>query len=102
MRNNCRNAKGTKRGAAIVEGLVAIPFFIIIFAATMFISRFYNEKLRTVASSRAQAWTAAMAGCVGNLPALPGADMIDFGILSDDPLTQLCDKGFGEAATSVS
>jgi Flp pilus assembly protein TadG len=59
------SARRRRRGAAMVEALVAIPFFIVIFAVTMFVGQFYNEKLRTMRESKRCAWDHAMNGCKG-------------------------------------
>ncbi len=61
--------KRRQRGAAMVEALVAIPFFIIIFAGTMFVGSFYQEKLRTLAESKRCAWDHALNGCQGGCAA---------------------------------
>jgi Flp pilus assembly protein TadG len=58
-----------RRGAAMVEALVAIPFFIVIFATTMFVGSFYQEKLRTLRESKKCAWDHALAGCKGGCQA---------------------------------
>lgn len=58
-----------RRGAAMVEALVAIPFFIVIFATTMFVGSFYQEKLRTLRESKKCAWDHAIAGCNGGCQA---------------------------------
>lgn len=54
-----------RRGAAMVEALVAIPFFIVIFALTMFVGKFYSEKLKTLRESKRCAWDHAINGCSG-------------------------------------
>ncbi|MFT3774692.1 MAG: hypothetical protein QM820_55785 [Minicystis sp.] len=61
---HARSRRG-RRGAALIEAVVAIPFFILVFAVTMFIGKFYGEKLRTMRLSRECAWAHAMAGCKG-------------------------------------
>lgn len=58
-----------RRGAAMVEALVAIPFFIVIFATTMFVGSFYQEKLRTMRESKRCAWDHALNGCKGGCQA---------------------------------
>src|SRR5262245_30047615 len=59
----------SRRGAAMVEALVAIPFFIVIFATTMFVGSFYQEKLRTLRESKRCAWDHALHGCNGGCQA---------------------------------
>lgn len=51
------------RGAAMVEAVVVIPFFIIIFASMIFVAKLYGEKQRTLRVSKEYAWTYAMANC---------------------------------------
>lgn len=58
-----------RRGAAMVEALVAIPFFIVIFATTMFVGSFYQEKLRTIRESKKCAWDHSINGCKGGCQA---------------------------------
>ena len=58
-----------ERGAAMVEALVAIPFFIVIFALIMFVGQFYSEKLRTLRESKKCAWDHTMHGCNGGCQA---------------------------------
>jgi hypothetical protein len=53
----------------MVEALVAIPFFILIFATTMFVGDFYKEKLRTLRESKRCAWDHAINGCNGGCAA---------------------------------
>lgn len=65
-------ARKRQRGASFTEALVAIPFFIIIFALTMFVGSFYGEKLKTLRLSKECAWSHAMAGCNGGCPAETG------------------------------
>jgi hypothetical protein len=63
-----------QRGAAMVEALVAIPFFIVIFACTMFVGSFYQEKMRTLADSKRCAWDHSINGCQGGCAADTSAD----------------------------
>jgi hypothetical protein len=62
-----------QRGAAMVEALVAIPFFVVIFACTMFVGSFYQEKLRTMAESKRCAWDHSLNGCNGGCSANTGS-----------------------------
>lgn len=64
-----RAKRRRQRGAAMVEALVAIPFFIVIFAVTMFVGQFYQEKLRTIRESKRCAWDHALNGCKGGCQA---------------------------------
>jgi hypothetical protein len=52
-----------RRGAAMTEAVVAIPFFIMMFAATLFIGETYRQKLRTHRTAREKAWVHASANC---------------------------------------
>jgi len=50
----------------MVEALVVIPFFVIIFILTIFLGRIYNEKLRTTRETKKCVWETAMVGnCEG-------------------------------------
>lgn len=64
-----RRSRRSERGAAMVEALVAIPFFIVIFALTMFVGQFYGEKLRTIRESKKCAWDHSINGCNGGCQA---------------------------------
>ncbi|MBI5537775.1 MAG: hypothetical protein HY898_33935 [Deltaproteobacteria bacterium] len=54
------------RGAAMVEALAAVPFFIIIFASMLYVGRLYGEKQRTLRQAKEYAWTYAMRNCTGS------------------------------------
>jgi len=60
-------AKARKqRGAAMVEAMIVIPFFIIIFVLSAFLNRLYSEKLRTIRETKQCVWQSAMKGdCQG-------------------------------------
>ncbi|MGZ3473310.1 MAG: hypothetical protein ACXVCJ_02430, partial [Polyangiales bacterium] len=47
----------------MVEGVVAIPFFLIIFSALIFVNKFYETKLRTMRLTKESAWNYAMCNC---------------------------------------
>ena len=64
--------RARQRGAAMVEALVAIPFFVVIFACTMFVGSFYQEKMRTMAESKRCAWDHSINGCSGGCAADTG------------------------------
>ena len=68
-RTKLRAKRRSQRGAAMVEALVAIPFFIVIFATTMFVGTFYQEKLRTLRESKKCAWDHSLNGCKGGCQA---------------------------------
>lgn len=52
-----------KRGAALVEAVVVIPFFIIIFASILFVGNLYKEKIRVMRLTKESAWAYAMENC---------------------------------------
>jgi hypothetical protein len=54
---------GGQRGAALVEAVVAIPFFVILFASVIFIGQSYGEKLRVMRDAKQRVWSYAMANC---------------------------------------
>jgi hypothetical protein len=55
-----------RRGAAMVEALIAIPFFLILFVLSIFLNQLYKEKLRTIRETKQCAWASAMTGnCEG-------------------------------------
>lgn len=49
----------------MVEALMSVPFFVIIFIMAIFLGKLYREKLRTMRESKQCAWAAAMANCEG-------------------------------------
>jgi hypothetical protein len=72
------------RGAAMTEAVVAIPFFIILFASLVFIGKLYGEKERTIRQARELAWAQAM-NC--------GASQ------SGDPLSEIAVDGKAKSET---
>lgn len=85
----------------MVEALVVIPFFLIIFASILFISALYNQKLFTQRVSMEKSWEAAVEGCesAGGVP-LPGSENVDLGQAAAIPATALCSEGFGTVAVT--
>ncbi|MCP4444075.1 MAG: hypothetical protein GY811_01855, partial [Myxococcales bacterium] len=51
------------RGAAMVEGVIVMPFFIIALAAVIHLHRSYSAKLDASVEVRSCAWQYAIAGC---------------------------------------
>ncbi len=47
----------------MVEGAVAIPFLLLMFAAIIFVNRLYETKLRAMRFAREGAWNFAMCNC---------------------------------------
>lgn len=100
-----------RRGAAMVEALVAIPFFIVIFATTMFAGRFYQEKLRTIRESKRCAWDHALNGCKGGCQAETttagsGAEVQSPGGTGDtktdsSPQSEIMSKDFNQSKFTV-
>ena len=88
------------RGAAMVEGVVAIPFFILIFAGTVFAGGFYGRWIDTHGRARAETWKRAVnENCDDHanvsLPGLVMVDSANLGDFADTPLSSLCDEDFG-------
>lgn len=54
---------GTRRGAAMVEAIIVIPFFFIIFASMAFIGNLYGGKQRTIREAKQAAWVHASNNC---------------------------------------
>ncbi|MCC6555560.1 MAG: hypothetical protein IT372_21575 [Polyangiaceae bacterium] len=90
--------RGARRGAVMVEALVVIPFFIIIFASIVFIGNLYKNKLKTSQDSLAEVWLNSNLGCNGaaTLSPLPGTEAVDWGEVKEAPGMALCDKEFGK------
>lgn len=106
--SRANRAAGRRRrhhGAAMVEGLVVIPFFVLIFAGIMFAGNVYEQKLVNLAEARNLAWTDSMANC-GRAPNfLPPIGSLE-SVAGGNPGTQLCNENFGitnagEASSSV-
>lgn len=55
--------RASERGAAMVEGVVAIPFFLLMFAAVVFVGKLYETKLRVMRLAKESAWNYAMCNC---------------------------------------
>ena len=87
-----------QRGAVMVEALVAIPFFLIIFASIVFIGGLYRTKLRTHQDSMVEAWVNAFGDCNNGigLPPLEGTEGIDWDEADGAPGTALCEKDFAK------
>jgi hypothetical protein len=61
-----RPARGRQRGAALVEMVVVVPVFIILFAGMLFLHRTVAKTQRTMLAARRDAWSSAMNGCQPN------------------------------------
>ncbi len=55
--------RGSLRGAALIEALVVIPFFILTLAALIFAGSVYSTKLKAMREAKSQAWSYAMSNC---------------------------------------
>ena len=50
----------------MVEAVVAIPFFIIIFVSMLYVGKLYAQKQRTLREAKQQSWTYALNNCEGS------------------------------------
>lgn len=64
--SRCIRRERRARGAALVEAVAAIPFFLVAFACSLYVAHLYGEKLRTMRDARQAAWTYAMHDCTGS------------------------------------
>ena len=55
--------RSRQRGAAMVEGVVAIPFFLIMASAIIFVGKLYETKMRVMRLTKESAWDYAMCNC---------------------------------------
>ena len=60
-----------QRGAALVEMLVVVPVFIVLFAGMIFLHRTVAKTQRSMLAARREAWKTAMSGCAANGEAMP-------------------------------
>jgi hypothetical protein len=60
-----------QRGAALVEMLVVVPVFIVLFAGMIFLHRTVAKTQRSMVAARNEAWKSAMSGCAMNGNAMP-------------------------------
>jgi hypothetical protein len=91
-----------QRGAIMTEGVVVIPFFIIIFVSMIFIGGLYEEKLRTHKVSMKDAWASSLRGCTGAGPGpLPMTQGMSLGEASGTPQAALCNTGFSKLAAEA-
>ena len=67
MKHSVIGRRKGQRGAALVEAVVVIPFFIIIFASMIFIGQLYGEKQRTMREAKQNVWVYAMGNCEGSM-----------------------------------
>ena len=89
-----------RRGAAMVEGVVAIPFFLLMFVGAMFVGGFYKKRIDAASKARNEAWQrAAVQSCKGGsncaLAGLPIVAAADLGTLSTAPFAALCEADIG-------
>lgn len=105
IRARAKAARG-RRGAAMTEAVVAIPFFILMFAGTVFIGDFYKEKLRTLREAREKAWVHASANCESDAANTEGAGISmvppeDENPGQGAPGSDVITKGYDEAHAKV-
>lgn len=89
-----------RRGAAMVEGVVAIPFFILMFVGAMFVGGFFKKRIDAQSNARNETWKRAGVdncdmGANGQLEGMQIVDSKDLGELSKSPLAALCEADFG-------
>src|SRR5262245_7575932 len=97
-----RRSRCGGRGAALVEAIVVIPFFLIIFGSIVFVGELYSRKLATMSRSTRIACEPA-GRCTGGTDSgepLVNKSSIDLGAAAALPFTQLCDQGFGEVVVT--
>jgi hypothetical protein len=93
-------ARGRSRGAAMVEALVVIPFFMLILAGALYVAGLYSSRIEAQGLARTMAWKTAIAeSCQGvttinDLADLSVVGTADLGELSSSPLAALCDADF--------
>lgn len=100
-----KSARRRQRGAVMVEGLVVIPFFILIFGGVMFAGNIYEEKLNNMAIARQLAWVDSQT-CSQASDLLPPLAELESVGRQATPGTALCDQNFwrtdvGYSASSV-
>src|SRR6185295_9977006 len=59
------SARRRARGAALVETVVVVPLFIVLFASMLFFHHVLAKSLQTQVVARNAAWQKAMSGCDG-------------------------------------
>lgn len=99
-----------ERGAALIEAVVVIPFFILIFVCIIFVGKIYAEKERAMRTSKERAWTAAMSSCSGKdvktgsdgSPTLTGVNTNDARHASGAPGTDRMSRSYGSVISDVS
>jgi hypothetical protein len=100
-----RPGRAGQRGAAMVEGLVAIPVFMVIFASAVYIQDLYSTKLETMANSRESAWENASDKCEqsekAKSPPVPEPKQTDLAAGQEAPGGLLCDSEFKESVKEI-
>jgi hypothetical protein len=61
-----RTRRRRRRGAALVEAVVAIPFFLLVFACLLYVVRLFLVKEFTLSDARSKVWEYALNSCEGN------------------------------------
>ena len=66
-----RGRRRGQRGAALVEMVVVVPVFIVLFAGMVFLHHTAAKTQRSMLAARRQAWDTAMNGCMANGGVVP-------------------------------
>jgi len=96
-------ARRRARGAALVETVVVVPVFILLFAGMLFFHHVIAKNQQTQLTARNAAWQSAMSGCSGG----PKVTTPDFSSLMDGApgsevsLTAASGQATGSSAGSV-
>jgi hypothetical protein len=70
-----RHGRAAERGAALVEMVVVVPVFIILFAGMLFLHHTVAKTQRAMLAARRDAWSLAMNGCQPNGERAPQAEL---------------------------
>lgn len=91
----------------MVEAVMSMPFFILVFTILIFLGKLYREKLRTIREAKQAAWVTAMANCEGGPASVQGAgnDYLTFGAENNPtmgaPGTEIFFRPFKQASQEV-
>jgi hypothetical protein len=98
-RRNARRHRNHQRGAALLEGLILVPVFIVAFVGLLFAHRYYADTARATGLARQKAWTAARGGCTSDAVELMNGDSFFNEVKSNQlergasPVTELPSEG---------
>jgi hypothetical protein len=74
MRRCALKRRRDTRGAAMVEALVVIPAFVVVFISLLYMRGVYDARLESMRSARRDVWQTSLAACGGGSGAGGGAD----------------------------